>query len=85
VALLGFAVVTSLSTPPSALHTALQDDFPLQAEFDSFGERVEGLALELARGLVLAKEETAETDEARPRRARRPDRRTGRAHRRARQ
>lgn len=61
VALLGFAVVTSSSTPPSALHTALQGDFPLQAEFDSFGERVEGLALELARGLVLAKEETAET------------------------
>ena len=32
-----------------------------EAEFDAFGTRVEGLALELARGLVAAKEETAES------------------------
>ena len=45
----------------SAVQQALQTEFPLQAEFDAFGTRVEGLALELARGLVAAKEETAES------------------------
>ena len=51
----------SSGVPRSAVQQALQTEFPLQAEFDAFGTRVEGLALELARGLVAAKEETAES------------------------
>ena len=63
VALLSVEVVKGKSSgvPRSAVQQALQTEFPLQAEFDAFGTRVEGLALELARGLVAAKEETAES------------------------
>ena len=63
VALLSVEVVKGKSSgvPRSAVQQALQTEFPLQAEFDAFGTRVEVLALELARGLVAAKEETAES------------------------
>ena len=61
VALLSVEVVKGKPSPRSAVQQALQTEFPLQAEFDAFGTRVEGLALELARGLVAAKEETAES------------------------
>ena len=56
VALLSVEVVKGKSTgvPRSAVQQALQTEFPLQAEFDAFGTRVEGLALELARGLVAS-------------------------------
>ena len=50
--------LTGGAEPPK---TKSETEFPLQAEFDAFGTRVEGLALELARGLVAAKEETAES------------------------